>query len=54
MRALIPTEGINFLEHAGGFGVADPPKVMGKVSQPLDAVGQVKGIRGFSNDFIHN
>jgi len=51
--ALLPRELVNFLEHARGFGVADPPKVVGKVSQPLDAVGQIKTIRGFSNDLIH-
>ena len=52
--ALFPREQVNFPEQARGFGVADPPKVVGKVSQPLDAVGQVKAIRGFSNDFSHS
>jgi len=51
---LFPAEGINFLEHARGFRVGDPPKVVGKLSQPLDAVGQVKAVRSFSNDFFHN
>jgi hypothetical protein len=53
MVAVIPAERVNILEQTGGFRIPNPPKIMGKVGQALEAVRKIKMIGDFPDNFFH-
>jgi hypothetical protein len=50
--ALSPLEGIHLFEQPCNIRIANPPKIMGNITQSLNAVRQVKAVGILPNDFI--